>query len=1227
MTADAISPHRKGTNVSPYKVRGSLFMFRKRLAASVAAAPLLLLAGQAMADTTISDKRTAPVATGTINSGAADNIIIAAGGSVKLPSTGPTGPIVNVNSNNTLVNKGEISSQDVNGSIGVQINGGTTTTFTNSGQITVNDSFDQAASANDTDKDGDLDGAFATGTGRYGLLVTGPGTVTGNILNDIAGAITVEGNNSWGVRIDSALNGNFTNFGSINILGNNTYGIQMTGPVTGNVNIAGSMSAVGLNATGVEIDGNITGALQFQGGVSATGYRYASRPVSAAARGVLDGDDLLQGGSAVRISGNVTGGINLATAPTADTDNDNDGLLDGADPDDDNDGILDTTDTDANGDGILDNDYDHDGTPNATDTDDDNDGILDADDPDDNGDGLIDGDTDGDGIIDTAEGNASLTVAGAAPALLIGSNTQSITVGVVGPGSLNYGMVLSGSVSANGVYDDIEATGVRIGVPGGFTTTLTNGMLINGSISVTSYNAQAQALHLAPGANVATINNAGAIFVGMTSTSAPLPTIAQPNGEDSFNVFGIRIDAGATSTSLINSGSITTSILGENSNAVSVWDGSGLLTSVVNTGKITALVTATDDADDTDDADTDASNEIVVGKAIALDLSHNTTGVTVTQLSNVGDTDGDGVADTVDKDIDGDGIVNADDTDDDNDGILDTVDTVNNLDVDGDGAPDAQEASMIGNVILGSGADTLNLQNGIIIGDIAFGAGDDTFNVGTGSWVAGYSGSISDTDGKLAINIVNGTVQLNNTGVIDATSLTLSADSTLIVTADPTANTATQITVATANVATGAQLGLNLTGMVGSSTQHFTIVRTDTPGGLTVGTIDSSLLGNAPFMVVAEASANTAAGEINLDIRRRTAAEMSLSTNQTLALNAVYSALGSDADVLDAFLGAKTRKEFLALYDQMLPDQGEGMFSSLNSITSTISRLTATRPDPRERYGPDSFWMQEINVGVMREAGASVGSTTQAFGFVGGYESMGADGGALGATLAFATSEEKDDIAKVGEHTSVSLLEAGVYWRRSVNNWLFSARGSAGYAWFDSDRVFISPTDSLIRQADAGWNGFTGQASVSAAYEANVGVFYLRPLVSLDYLYLSEGSRQESGGQDAFNLYIDGRTSSRLSGTAEVAFGATFGRELWWRPELRLGYRARLGGEIGQTRFRFKNGQLVALVADEASDGAAIIGLSLKAGTPMSYVAIEGEYQATDGEDVYNLQLAGRMMF
>ncbi|MDO9222208.1 MAG: autotransporter outer membrane beta-barrel domain-containing protein [Caulobacter sp.] len=1197
-------------------------MFRKRLVASVAAAPLLLFVSQAMAaDITISDKRTAPVATGTIDGGAPGNIIISSTGGVTLTTTGP---MVTINSNNTVSNSGELTSTDVDGSVGVLINGGVTTTLTNSSSIKIIDSFNQSDAANDTDSDGDLDGAFATGTGRYGIRVTGAGAVTGDLTNGNGGAITVEGNNSTGISIESALVGDFLNQGAVTVVGSNNYGVRITGPVTGDVTLQGGVSAVGGGSTGVAVDANVSGAIQVQGGITATGYRYTSRSTNPANLLILDSDDLLQSGNALRVSGNVTGGILLAIAPVADVDNDNDGWVDSLDTDDDNDAILDTTDTDANGDGITDNDYDNDGTANATDTDDDNDGTLDGSDLDDDGNGLVDGDTDGDGVIDNLESSASITVSGSAPAIQIGSDTQATTIGMVGSGVQAYGLVIDGLVGANGVFDDVGATGVRIGGNGGFATVLTGGMSLNGTVSAIAYNGDVQAVHLASGADVPAIVNSGSIYAGMQSTSAPLAT------EGAFNVFGIRIDAGANVTSLNNSGSIIAYFNGERSNAVAVWDNAGQINSVVNTGTISALITPTDDDADTDDAGTDASDEVIVGQAIALDLRNAVGGVSIVQSAAVADKDGDGIPDSVDIDADGDGVINTSDQDSDNDGILNADDTFDDLDIDGDGIPDIQEPAILGAIELGAGADSIDMQNGQILGDISFGAGADSFTIGSAGGIAAYVGEISDTDGQLSINIVNGSATLNNTGVLDATSLTVSADGTLVVTADPTvgpSGTATQIQVATANIATGAQLGLQLTTLITSPSEHYVIIKTDTPAGLTVGTIDGSLLGNAPYLVVAEASANTALGEVYLDVRRRTTTEMGLGVNQSLALNAVYDALSSDTDVLNAFLGANTRDEFLALYNQMLPDQGEGLFSSIDAITSTIARLTATRPDPRQRYGPDSFWMQEVNVGVIREAGVGLGSETQAFGFVGGYESMGADGGALGATLAFISAQEEDDVAQLGEETSISLLEAGLYWRRSVGGWLFSARGSAGYAWLDGDRTFVSPTDSLIREANSVWSGFTGSASASAAYEANIGALYIRPLVSIDYLYFSEKSRQESGGQDAFNLFIQDRTSSRLSGTAEIAFGATFGRELWWRPELRLGYRANLGGEMGPTVFRFKNGQLVALTPQEAGDGATIIGLSLKAGTPMSYVAIEGQYEATDGEDRYNLQLAGRMMF
>ncbi len=1139
MTADAISPHRQGTNVSPSKVRGYQFMFRKRLVATAAAAPLLIFASGAFAETTIADTRTTGVSTATINNGAPDDIRITAAGRVRPTTGGSAVPItiagaVTANSNHDITNEGDISAENVSYLAGVKVNAGTVGDVTNKSTINLSTSLEQK----DTDNDGDLDGVFADGTNRFGILVQG--AMTGNIVNDTGGSITVKGNDSVGILVQGPLTGNLTNRGSISVTGDNARGIQLAAPVTGNVSINGSVTALGLNSLAVETD-DISGRLTVQGTIVSRGFRYASRPSLASDRLKLDVDDSLLGNSALVVSGNVGGGILLDAAPIP---------------------------------GV---DYDGDGIPNSTDTDDDNDGVLDT----------TDTDLDNDGVADASEGTASLAVGGSAPALVIGSATEAVTIGkVAATGENAFGLVVRGSISANGLLDNFAATGIRIGSGGGQTTTLENGMNVIGAVSATSFNAGSQAIHLREGSSVDEIRIKGTLLANVTATSGPFAT------EGAFTAYGVRIDDNATATKLRNTGSITALANGEKSNAVAIWDGEGKLTSVTNSGIIRAFVVPTDDNDDTDDSDADPANETVTGEAIAIDVRNAQAGVTITQFG-VNDGDDDLTAGTTDPDADGDGV------------------------------DDADEPSITGNIYFGAHNDTLNLQNGQFFGDVAFGAGADTFNLTGG---ASTFGDVRDSDGQLTVNVTAGTMVITNAQTIDATALTIGANSSVVFSADPNAATNTRFTVATANIASGAKLGLVLTDLIAAPTTY-TVIKTDTPGGLTVGTLNQSLVGNSPYMFVAQASANLAAGEVNIDIRRRSATEMALNQSQSLALDAVYAALGQDDAIRDAFLSAQSRKDFLERFDQMLPDQGEGLFSSIDSMTRTISRLTATRPDLRQRYGPDSFWIQEVNVQVMRDAGVTAGSETKAFGFVGGYESMGADGGALGATLAFITAEEQDDVAKIGEETSVSLLEAGIYWRRSIGKFTFNARGSAGYGWFNGDRVFIDPANTLVVEATSDWTGFSGVLSASGAYEFNAGRYYLRPALSVDYLYLSEDSRLENGLSGGFNQEVESRTSDRLSTTAELALGATFGRDLWWRPELRLGYRQNLSGAMGDTVFRFVGGQWVALPATEAGDGAMLVGLSLKAGTPMSYVAIEGEFEAVDGEDRYNLQLSGRVMF
>ena len=162
---------------------------------------------------------------------------------------------------------------------------------------------------------------------------TSLGAFTGPITN--SGTITVEGNQSAALQLDGTLTGNLTSSGTINVLGDNSYGIK-TGNVSGNVSFPRARSPPRAR-TPLASPSTVTSAerLVIQGGIQSTGYRYTSVPADTSK---LDADDLLQGGSALVVGGDVAGGI-LFDAPPKD--------LDTTDTDEDDDGIPDASETKA----------------------------------------------------------------------------------------------------------------------------------------------------------------------------------------------------------------------------------------------------------------------------------------------------------------------------------------------------------------------------------------------------------------------------------------------------------------------------------------------------------------------------------------------------------------------------------------------------------------------------------------------------------------------------------------------------------------------------------------------------------------------------------------------------------------------------------------------------------------------------------------------------------------
>ena len=1013
-----------------------LFVF-SALVAVLAGAP-------ALAATTISDARTTAVATSTANSGQPDDLTISSTGSVTVTTATPA---VTLDSNNVLSNAGAISIKDVDGAIGVLLQGGHTGSFSNTGSISITESY----TATDTNNDGVLDGKYANGTGRYGVRLTGSSPFVGPVAIGAGSTITVQGNNSFGMSLESLVQGDLTHAGGITITGDNTVGLRQAGGIAGKALITGSTVATGLNAIAVDFTGNVSGRLSIYGAIQSTGYRVTTRSSDPAVLALLKPENLLQSGSALRVRGDVLGGLFIGAAPASTVSTD--------------------TTTDA----------------------------------------------DGDGIIDSVETTASITTFGAAPALQIGAAGRDVRLGAFGSGANAYGLIVRGTVAGAGVFDNISGTGIDIGEAGG-TVHLDGGMLVVGSVAGAGREANGTGVHIESGSVVPTINNVGTIS-GSTVTASG--STNAPSG------VAVLIEAGATSRSFVNSGVVTGGVTSDLGSAYAIVDRSGSLVNVENTDLISAVISPS------------STTSTPTGKTIALDLSANTTGVTLSQIANSSTT------------------------------ITPTIQ---------------------GDILLGSGADTVQILAGNVTGALDFGAGSGSLLIDNS---ATYTGRLLST-GVLSLNINKGTLEDDSPTAISASSLTIGSSGVLTVSADPVNGTATHISVAgPATIVSGGRLGLHLVSLP-TGPLSATVI---SASSLSVSTADIDLTATAPYLFVAGFHSDPTAGTVTLNLRRRTAAEAGLNRVETAAFDPVYGGLALDTGIQRAFLAQTTQAGLVGVLDQMLPDHSGGIFRALSWASEQQGVAAGEPPVGQDQAGPTRAWTQEIVQHEQKDRGESLGYNSQTFGAVGGIESVSPKGSALGVKFGFVESNVRNPDLPSDNLMGVSELSTGVYWRGAFGGLRADAQVGVGYVRIDGRREFLfSDTTGVVhRTALAKWSGYTLSSRLGLQYTADMGSFFIQPRVHADYFRIHESGYDETGGGNGFDLAVAGRSGNLLSVTGSVTAGMTFGTGFRWRPQVELGYRTVLSGSAGTTSATFTGGgSPFFLAADSITRGAAIGRVGLR---------------------------------
>lgn len=735
-------------------------------------------------------------------------------------------------------------------------------------------------------------------------------------------------------------------------------------------------------------------------------------------------------------------------------------------------------------------------------------------------------DVDGDGVPDGSEGAGTVSVFGSSPAIVVGGVGRSVNLGAFGTGANAYGMILRGTVTAEGLYDGISATGVQIGGTGG-TASLTGGLRLVGTIGATAYEAAATGLHLGAGAVVPELRNENAIGATiLRSTVSPAATATAT---------AVQIDAGAAMPLLTNFGVIAATASGPTVNASALVDQSGSLRTINNQGQITASVASS------------IATETATGRAIALDLRANTSGVTLSQTTNPSPI-------TLAVTTDSSGATTA-------------------------SATTPVTPSITGDVLLGSGPNTVNLLGGTIAGALGLGSNTASLTIDNG---ANYTGALSYTGSALTINVANGTLVNTNPATIRASSLNIGAASTVSFAVDPVNARSTSYQVSgPATIANGAKIGVNLVSSIAGA-QTYTLI---TSPALNIGSVQS-LLPETPYISVANLSLDPAAGALQLSLRRKTAAEAGLNPGETAAFAPIFAALPQDAAMLAAVDAQTTREGFIGLYDQLVPDYSGGLFRLVSAASRAVSRAAA-------EGGAGNSWIQEITVAnQLRSSQAGLPFHGTGFGLAGGFE-RDSRIGALGATVSLFSGDVHNPDLPSDDNANASVAEAGLTWRAAVGGLRFDANGRVGYVHYRERRQFLvldsTGATTLSRSASGVSSGWTAAGRFGVSYRAG-GRLYVEPTAHIDYFRLSQGAYTETGGGNGFDLALDRRSGDEVSGTVALRLGATLGDEFLWRPELEFGYRDIVSGQAGTTVARFVAGGDAFSLAPVALDKGGAFG-------------------------------------
>lgn len=782
-------------------------------------------------------------------------------------------------------------------------------------------------------------------------------------------------------------------------------------------------------------------------------------------------------------------------------------------------------------------------------------------------------DQDGDGLVDTTQNTAAITSYGSAPALRIGSATGDITIGAltygstaVNPPATRYGLLIRGAVSSNAVYSGRDANALQLGGTG-HAVTIANGIGITGSTGSTAYGGTATGISVRDGFTTPLLDITGQVngtaVSATTSDGATTPTYTTVTA--TARALDIETGASLPTVTVGSGGGIFAAATGSTTNATAIRDKSDTLINLTNNNVISASITASDD-------NADGTADTVANRAIAIDTRSNTVGLTFLQ-----------------KDL-------------------------HATDSDADKAIAAPYT--LGDILLGSGDDSITSDGGALSGNIDFGAGNNSFTLKN---KAQFLGKMTGS-GTVAFDLLSGDAGLTVDSALNVSTVHVGATSTLALTLDTDHATSAIFTgTGAATFDTGAILELTTNKLITAPTQ-FTVLTASTIslGGLTSASLD----GHVPYLYHADLTTNSANTTLFANFRLKNKTEGGFSDNQYSALAPVLSVVANDPGATKSLLSTLDKATFDGIYNQYLPDySGENLINLSLGSASLNKSLGSLTLIPDNDAG--QWWLQEYGYKTQRKYGETAGFDSTGFSFAAGRENEVYGNQMVGFYLSYTSATPLDNFAIAKEDMVNSDATLGAYWRLKSGPLKAWAHAGGGFNTFETTRNLLTPNVSHV--ATAKWNGFSYSGGFGASVDYKMGAIGITPEVLADYYALSENKHTEKGGGDYFDLTVAKRDGHLLSSTAMININYN---RMFIKPELWFGYKQNLSATVADTVANFTNSSNpFTLSGGDLKGGGPIAGFRISADNQYSYFSLEGDYEKQDAYTNVSMALRARFQF